>query len=102
MSRHPERCRDCGSSYGHARGCVRLPAPMPQTGLILGGRVGPVEKQPENRILLVTGMEILCERDMVLGPIVTHDFRISVEGKTPVVDVRCPCCGDVSRMEFSA
>jgi len=42
-----------------------------------------------------------CQRDIALGPIVAHEFRIGLndEGRA-VVDAKCPVCDEVSRVEF--
>jgi hypothetical protein len=52
-------------------------------------------------ILIVSGVEILCKRDVSIGPIVAHEFRIGVnESGRAVVDAKCPVCGDLTRVEF--
>lgn len=65
------------------------------------------ETQPrEGGILIISGLEILCKCDLSRGPIIAHEFRIySEEGRHPyrakaVADVKCPACGELTRVEF--
>lgn len=36
MTRHPDRCRECGSSFGHDEGCSQINAAMVRDSIIAG------------------------------------------------------------------
>jgi hypothetical protein len=96
-------------SFGHVEGCSRIGPTTPHGGLTITGRIAPMEQRrtasvnppAEGQILIISGVEILCQRDLILGPLIAHEFRIGVnrEGRA-VVDAKCPVCGDISQVEF--